>query len=102
MQEHTHTHTYSAVGLCFNTNTKKGVNLKQKDVIMREKLMMPTITISMIYVIFFQTIFDNRMYEVRMKCGEKYPLVPPTVWFQTKINMNGVNKETGAVSIMNK
>ncbi|BFZ13131.1 hypothetical protein BsWGS_16170 [Bradybaena similaris] len=44
-----------------------------------------------------KTSFENRMYQLRVKCGEFYPHKPPDVRFITRINMTCVNKETGIV-----
>ncbi|PVD31213.1 hypothetical protein C0Q70_06625 [Pomacea canaliculata] len=44
-----------------------------------------------------RTQFENRIYTVRLHCGDRYPDMPPTVQFQTKINLSCVNKETGVV-----
>lgn len=44
-----------------------------------------------------RTAFENRIYQLKMHCGEKYPNSPPTVQFQTRINLSCVNKETGMV-----
>ncbi|KAH9507648.1 Ubiquitin-conjugating enzyme E2 variant 1 [Bulinus truncatus] len=44
-----------------------------------------------------KTSFENRMYQLRVKCGEHYPHKPPEVRFITRINMSSVNKENGVV-----
>ncbi|KAF2368773.1 Ubiquitin-conjugating enzyme E2 [Trinorchestia longiramus] len=44
-----------------------------------------------------RTNFENRMYSLRIECGEMYPDEPPTIYFVNRINMQGVNQQTGAV-----
>lgn len=43
------------------------------------------------------TSFDGRFYELRITCGPDYPVAPPKVRFLTKINLPGVNPQTGAI-----
>lgn len=39
------------------------------------------------------TPFENRMYALRMSCGETYPAEPPIVRFISRINLIGVGKD---------
>ena len=43
------------------------------------------------------TVFENRIYTLTLRCGEHYPKTPPQVKFLTKINMYSVNKHSGIV-----
>jgi ubiquitin-conjugating enzyme E2 variant len=40
---------------------------------------------------------NERIYELKLVCGEEYPKVPPKIKFVSKINMPGVNETTGYV-----
>ena len=41
------------------------------------------------------TMFDGRLYELRITCGPDYPTVPPKVRFTSRVNMSSVNQQTG-------
>jgi ubiquitin-conjugating enzyme E2 variant len=46
---------------------------------------------------FLQTVHEGRIYQLKLFCDTDYPDKPPTVRFQTRINMTCVNQETGLV-----
>lgn len=46
---------------------------------------------------FYQTVHEGRIHQLKLFCGKDYPDNPPSVRFQTRINMTCVNQETGAV-----
>lgn len=43
------------------------------------------------------TMFDGRIYTLKLRCGKNYPDEPPSVRFQTQARMNCVS-ETGEVT----
>lgn len=45
-----------------------------------------------------RTPYENRMYSVKIECGQKYPDDAPTAKFITRININCINNSTGVVS----
>lgn len=40
---------------------------------------------------------ENRIYELKMKCGPNYPKEPPEIHFVSKINLPGVSHIDGKV-----
>ncbi|KAJ6832625.1 ubiquitin-conjugating enzyme E2 variant 1D-like isoform X1 [Iris pallida] len=43
------------------------------------------------------TVHEGRIYQLKLFCDDNYPDNPPTVRFQTRLNMTCVNQETGMV-----
>ncbi|KAI8350991.1 ubiquitin-conjugating enzyme/RWD-like protein [Mortierella sp. GBAus27b] len=43
------------------------------------------------------TVHENRIYSLKIHCGEQYPDVPPTVSFLSRINLPCVNQTNGRV-----
>ncbi|XXG81821.1 hypothetical protein AAC387_Pa09g2382 [Persea americana] len=43
------------------------------------------------------TVHEGRIYQLKLFCDKDYPDIPPTVKFQTRINMACVNEDTGVV-----
>eukprot|EP00916_Digyalum_oweni_P014670 GHVL01024050.1.p1 GENE.GHVL01024050.1~~GHVL01024050.1.p1 ORF type:complete len:138 (+),score=9.25 GHVL01024050.1:42-455(+) len=37
------------------------------------------------------TVYENRIYNLRIKCGDAYPDKPPEVWFKTQIRLTHVD-----------
>jgi ubiquitin-conjugating enzyme E2 variant len=43
------------------------------------------------------SVHQNRIYSLKIHCGESYPDSPPTIWFLTRINLPCVNQQNGKV-----
>jgi ubiquitin-protein ligase len=50
------------------------------------------------FVFFSQTPYENRMYSLKIECGQRYPDESPSAKFISRINMNCVNTTNGMVS----
>lgn len=44
-----------------------------------------------------RTPYENRMYSVKVECGQRYPDEAPTARFISRININCINATTGVV-----
>ena len=58
--------------------------------------------LNLILDIFFQTAFENRMYSLRLECGQEYPDKPPSVRFTMLININCVDSSEAVDPRMGK
>lgn len=45
----------------------------------------------------WQSVHENRIYSVKMHCGEQYPDTPPTIQFVSQVNLPCVNQKNGMV-----
>jgi ubiquitin-protein ligase len=46
----------------------------------------------------FQSVHENRIYSLKITCGNQYPDSPPQISFTSKINLPCVNPSTGRVN----
>ena len=44
-----------------------------------------------------QTVHENRIYSLKITCGEKYPDDPPSAQFISRVNLPFVNQKDGKV-----
>lgn len=47
--------------------------------------------------LFNQTVHENRIYSLKITCGDNYPDVRPDVQFISRVNLPFVNQENGKV-----
>lgn len=47
-----------------------------------------------------QSVHENRIYSLKIRCGENYPDVPPEVTFISKVNLPCVDQRNGKVRLV--
>jgi hypothetical protein len=45
----------------------------------------------------FQTVHENRIYSLKITCGDNYPEQPPTIQFLSRVNLPFVSQTDGKV-----
>jgi len=50
-----------------------------------------------IIIILTQTVHENRIYSLKIHCGDQYPDVPPTIQFVSRVNLPFVSQTDGKV-----
>jgi ubiquitin-conjugating enzyme E2 variant len=48
--------------------------------------------------VWLQSVHENRIYSLKMHCGDQYPDKPPEIQFISEINLPCVNPRNGQVS----
>src|SRR6266403_1945870 len=48
-------------------------------------------------IILTQTVHENRIYSLKIHCGDQYPDVPPTIQFVSRVNLPFVSQTDGKV-----
>jgi hypothetical protein len=48
--------------------------------------------------VFVQSVHENRIYSLKMHCGDQYPDKPPTIQFISEVNLPCVSPRNGVVS----
>ena len=48
-------------------------------------------------MIFIQSVHENRIYSLKMHCGDQYPDKPPTIQFISEVNLPCVSPRNGVV-----
>ncbi|XP_002994348.2 ubiquitin-conjugating enzyme E2 variant 1C [Selaginella moellendorffii] len=49
----------------------------------------------------YDSVHEGRIYQLKLYCDDDYPSKPPSVKFQSRINMTCVNQETGLIDSKN-
>jgi ubiquitin-protein ligase len=61
-----------------------------------------TLSTNILLTAFSQSVHENRIYSLKMHCGDQYPDKPPTIQFINEVNLPCVNPKNGVVSYLER